>query len=71
MGISLISLRSGVKCWIIFLKGAKANFFLGKYDFCVLVLVCLVTLVATKMLEKLGTLLQFFFSFFKIEKLVN
>ena len=28
MGISLISLESGAKCWIVFMKGAKANFFL-------------------------------------------
>ena len=27
MGISLISLRNGAKCWIIFLKRTKANFF--------------------------------------------
>ena len=27
MDISLISLKSGAKCWIVFLKGAKANFF--------------------------------------------
>ena len=31
---------------------------IGEYDFCVLVLVCL---VATKMREKLGTFLQNFF----------
>ena len=31
---------------------------IGKYDFCVLVLVCL---VATKMPKKLGTFLQIFF----------